>query len=534
MASSDRALERPAGASGGVLVVGIVLASLAEAIAGTVLGLGRADIIGATHAIPDQFAWLDMAYVASKLIGFSASPWLVSRSRPLDALLVATLVLGAACAAAATTTSLATLVLLRAVQGFAGGVVLVTGQSLLFWRHRSSQQPLLQAIFAIGSVVAPATLAPALEGAVLDSEAWSAVFFSVFPLTLTAAGALMWAAGEPLQPSEKRRPDWQGMTLISAVLMAATYVFTQGSRWDWFEDRKVVSLSLLAAACFVLMLAHQQRKDPHALFDYSVLRDEQFVFAFIVSFIAGAALFGSAFLIPSFVVSVLGFTASEAGWLLLPSGALFVGALFVSAILMQWWRVPPIATVPAGILLVMLSMWMLAGSDSQSGVHEMMPAILLRGLGLGFLFLSITLIAFSRLTPGSLPSGIAIFNIGRQLGGLIGVAGLQTAIDHQNATNQAVIGSAFNPGSPLLAARLSSATSMLIARGMDAEAAAKAATGLISRSVVRQATVLAFDRAFAIVALIFVVAAPMLICLKIALSHGAGRDVAKQQEARAS
>ena len=93
---------------------------------------------------------------------------------------------------------------------------------------------------------------------------------------------------------------------------------------------------------------------------------------------------------------------------------------------MQFRRVPPIATVPFGILMIMTAMWMLSGTTSESGADDMMAAILLRGFGLGFLFLSITLTAFSKLNSDQLASGIALFNAGRQLGGLIGVAVIET------------------------------------------------------------------------------------------------------------
>ena len=74
---------------------------------------------------------------------------------------------------------------------------------------------------------------------------------------------------------------------------------------------------------------------------------------------------------------------------------------------MQFRRVPPVATVPFGILMIMVGMWMLSGSTSESGAHDMMAAILLRGLGLGFLFLSINLIAFSDLNERNRAAGDA-------------------------------------------------------------------------------------------------------------------------------
>jgi DHA2 family multidrug resistance protein len=197
---------------------------------------------------------------------------------------------------------------------------------------------------------------------------------------------------------------------------------------------------------------------------------------------------------------------------------LFIGGLLISAYLMQVRRVPPVATVPFGILMIMGAMWMLSGSTSESGTDDMMAAILLRGLGLGFLFLSITLIAFSDLNSRNLAFGIGLFNTGRQLGGLMGVAGLQTLIDHHVFANAVVLGANVSPGGTAVIERLTTTTAMLSVKGMDATAAGRAAVSLLGRVVSGQATVIAFDTAFIAVALLFVVAAPILVGIKIGLS----------------
>ena len=102
-------------ATGTVLVVGVVLATLTEAIASTVLSLGRSDIIGDTHATPDEFAWLDVGYTALQLIGFMAAPRLMSRIEPRTVIIGSTLAMGAAAAIAALTAHLGLLVTLRIV-----------------------------------------------------------------------------------------------------------------------------------------------------------------------------------------------------------------------------------------------------------------------------------------------------------------------------------------------------------------------------------------------------------------------------------
>ncbi len=199
---------------GVLLVAGIVLATLTEAIASTVLSLGRVDIIGDTYATPDEFAWLDVGYTAPKLIGFMAAAWLMNRIKPHSLIVGSALVMGAACAIAAITARLDLLVLLRVMQGFSGGILLVAGQAIIFLAYPRRHQPILQALFAIGSVVAPATIAPALQGWLLDSQSWTWIFFSVVPVSLAAAGLLL-LADCPAPVKVARRPfDWIGFSLV--------------------------------------------------------------------------------------------------------------------------------------------------------------------------------------------------------------------------------------------------------------------------------------------------------------------------------
>lgn len=505
--------------TGTLLMLGIVLATLTEAIASTVLALGRSDIIGDTYATPDEFAWLDVGYLALKLIGFMTAPWLMQRFTSRNVLIGATVVMGLACCVAAITARLDLLIALRILQGFAGGALLVAGQTIIFRAYARSLQPILQALFAMGAVVASATIAPALQGWLIDSHSWTWIFFSVVPLALAATGLLL-IADHPMPAKAQPRPfDLPGFSLICTTLLCFTYVLSQGSRWDWFEEPRILLMTMLGIAALLAFLGQQVLAKDRGLFDFTVFKSSDFTFAFIVSFVAGAALFGSAYLIPAFALSVLEFTPTDAGLLLLPSGGFFIGSLLIAAYLFNVRRVPPVATVPFGILLIMGAMWMLSGSTSESGADDMMAAILLRGLGLGFLFLSITLIAFTRLNSRNLACGIGLFNTGRQLGGLIGVAGLQTLIDHHIVINSAVLGANVVPGGNELIERLATTTAMLAEKGMDSAAAGRAATSLLSKVVSGQATVIAFDTAFFSVTLMFVVAAPMLVGIKIGLSR---------------
>lgn len=506
-----------------LLVAGVVLAALTEAIAGTVLALGRGHVGGAVHATPDEIAWADVGYTACKIVGYLLAPWVIARMAPRTLLVGATLVMGIACAGAALAAGLDLLVGLRLVQGLAGGILLVAGQAAIFLACPRPGQPVLQALFAMGAVVAPASIVPALQGWLIDSGSWTWIFLGVVPVALAGAGLMLLDDG-PIPSAGPARPfDWIGLVTMTVAAFCLTYVLTQGSRWDWFAAPHLQAAALAGGLALLAFAGRQVLAGNRALLDLAVFGSADFCFAFVVSFVAGAALFGSAYLIPAFAVSMLGFTPTAAGLLLLPSGAAFAATLLGAAVLMQRAGMKPIATVPFGILLLMAAMWLLSGSAGDSGAGDMAAPVLLRGVGLGCLFLSITLIAFGRLDGAGLAAGIGLFNAGRQLGGLMGVAGLQTLIDHQAAANLAVLGANVAGGDPALARRLGGVTALLVDRGMDAAAAARAATALLARAVGGQAMLIAFDTAFGAVALFFVAAAPAVIAVRIALARRAGR-----------
>jgi DHA2 family multidrug resistance protein len=157
----------------------------------------------------------------------------------------------------------------------------------------------------------------------------------------------------------------------------------------------------------------------------------------------------------------------------------------------------------------------------------MMPALLLRGFGLGLLFVSLTLVTLMSLQQHALPLGIALFNSGRQLGGQIGIACLTTYLDHQNAANRVVLAGHLSAGDPTLAERQEAITNILIARGYLIEDANAAAVAIIQRSFGQQVATLSFNECFFAIAVLFVIAAPFLIGTKLLLSrllpHAHGR-----------
>ncbi|WP_027161968.1 MFS transporter [Mesorhizobium sp. WSM1293] len=495
-----------------LVATGVVLAAFMDAVASTALSIGRIDMLGDIHATPDELAMVDIAFIAAKLTAFLVAPLLVTAARPTACLRAGVVILLLGCAAMTLSVDLVWIYICRVVQGLAGGTILVAGQTLLFLRFPPRQQPVVQAVFALGAVMAPTTITPALQGWLVDHLSWDWIFLANVPLGI-AALVLLAADGN--------RTYWRATTLpvvevivlgISTALL--TYVLLQGSRFNWFDDIGITGLSTIGVAAAGLVVVREARFRSGSLQAVAPFADPDFRFGFLVSLVAGFALSGSAYLIPAFALNVLDFTATAAGVLLLPSGAMLALGLLFSGLLIEKAGVHPIALVPFGVLLFSGAMWLLSGSTSGSGTPDLTPALLLRGSGLGLLFVALTLVTLRGLAADILPFGIGLFNLGKQAGGLIGTALLQTYIDHQNALNRTMLSSHLVGGDPALDQRLRAAANILSSNDADILAAPGIAFPLLQRSLERQASTISFDEAFFALVLLFAVAAPCLIAAK--------------------
>ena len=481
---------------GWFLVLGIMAAAIADAFAGTALSLGRMDLLGDTHATPDQFVWLDISYTVAKFMGFFLTPWLVDILPAQTCLWAAVGLETLLCGMAIFIPDLQALVVLRTLQGLAGGVLLVAGQSIVFQAFSKARQPLLQGLFAIGAVVAPATLIPAVQGWMTDRYSWTWIFGSSVVFCGVAMALLFHAELHSVLPARRPRLPWLSASLYLCAISCLTYVMSQGNRYNWLDDEGIVwcsCIGIVAIAALCMKQAFLPREQ--RLLRPKIFHTDGFPFGVTFAFIAGIALFGSAEIIPAFAVEVLGFSATAAGLLLLPSGFMFLCSLMLTVYLVQKRGVDPNLTVPFGLVLFMGSMWLLSHSNAHSGVADLGTALLLRGTALGFLFLSLILISLLQMRKDLVPTGVAMFDTSRQIGGLVGVAGLGTWIEHRADLSLNVFDSHLTPESLPLQGFLSSAGTLFTARGLPPATSMQAASGQLAQLLRQQAMAIGYDAA---------------------------------------
>jgi DHA2 family multidrug resistance protein len=416
------------------------------------------------------------------------------------------------CMAMTWSASLAWIDLFRGIQGFAGGAILVSGQALLFVRFARTRQPTVQAVFALGAVMAPTTLTPALQGWFIDHLSWDWIFLSNVPLGI-AALVLLAADGARTVGRSIRLPFIR-ILLLAVGAGALSYVLQQGSRFNWFDDKGIVGTALFGGfAIGILIVLENGQTRESRLIRRSPFRHPGFRFGLLASVVAGFALSGTSYLVPAFALNVLGFTATAAGTLLLPSGAMLGIAMVLTGLAMEA-GLKPFVPIPPGIALFAGAMWFMSGVATASGSADLAFPLLLRGFGLGLLFISLTMITLPGLSNVALPFGIGLFDFCKQVGGQLGPAVMQTYVDHQAALASTVLSAHLVEGDPRLEAWLRTAASTLASHGYWEAPSSMVAIPLLQRMLGKQVAAIAFDEAFFALVLFFAAAAPVLIIAK--------------------
>lgn len=500
-----------------ILVAAAALAAGADGWVSAASPFARLGLMGDSAATADQFAWLDILYLAARLVAFVLAPSVIAAVGARRSAAAAALALAAACAAAAASASLPWLYGARLLQGAAGGLLLTAAQSLLFEAVSPRRQALAQAIFALGAVVVPTSVAPGLDGLLVDELSWRWIFAAAVPAGLLAAAGFGLARTPKRTPARAwRRPGLAPAAALAVAAWGAAWLASQGERWDWFSAPQALLVGVAAAAALALFPL-LDRRAAAPLVQPAVFRNQGFAFGVVVSLVAGFALTGSAFLVPAFALKVLGWPATQAGLLLLPSGAFCAAGLLAAGVLIGRPGFPPLRIVPVGIASFMAAMWLMAHAAQETGAADLAAPLLLRGAGLGLLFVALTMITLGSVRPARIPQAVALFNLAKQAGGLAGLAGLQTYLAHETAWNAAVLAGDLLPGSALLEGRRSLLAAALGQGGLDPASAAAAAVAVLQRSISGQAAVLAFDDAFLLLALMFLAAAPVLVAWKLVL-----------------
>jgi DHA2 family multidrug resistance protein len=413
--------------------------------------------------------------------------------------------------------SLFELVLWRIVQGAGGAALMSTAQATLRQIFPPEEQGIVQAIFILGIIVAP-TLGPALGGWITDNYTWNWCFFINVPIGLASAFLVTSFLHDP---PGMRIPslsvDYLGALLLTIGLGSLQYVLEEGQQNDWFNDPTILRVAIVSGAALAGLLFWELTPlNKHPIVDLRILRNRQLSMSIVLLTATGFALYGGVYLYPLFTQTVLGFTPTQTGLVLVPGGVLSgVGAIFCGKVLNG--RKPlldPRVLIVLGIAIFTVSMWQLGHLTLASGEDDTRLALLVRGLGLGFLTTPINQVAYASVNPREAQQASGLINLSRQLGGSFGIAILGTYLTNQSALHRANLVSHLTNANSQLPAWLRAAQGGLMAHGYSHSGATRGAMALLDANVNLQAQVMSYNDSFLLILLIFIAVLPAVFLLR--------------------
>ena len=485
-----------------VITLGIVIATLLEIIDVTIVNVALPNIEGNFGASVEQAAWIGTGYIIANVVVIPITPWLQKRfgrrqyyAASIALFVVASIMCGLS-------TSLADLVVWRIIQGVGGGGLVSTSQAILRETYPRSEGGKAAGIFAMGVIVGP-TIGPTLGGWITDQFSWRYAFFVNVPLGVIAFLIVAFLLRNPEKP-QKLSLDYVGLGVLAVGIGCLQYVLDQGQQKDWFDDTSIVVCSFVAVVGLISFVAYEWRqKKP--IVELHVLRYPSVAAGSMLGMVLGISLYGSVLILPQYVQSSLGFTATLSGELLVFRALAVMIFTPISAILLSRGLVDTRWQVAIGFTLLGISNFMLAGATTtNSGFWTFFWPLAVSGVGLAQIFVPLTVTVVGGVEPRDIPAAAAFFNLARQMGGSVAIAVLVTILSRSNAIHHTELASQINLHSP--------AVSIYAERGGGA-GSAKVGQQL-NQLVTQQAAVLAYADTARIVALSSLLLAPLAFILK--------------------
>ncbi|BCM93255.1 multidrug export protein EmrB [Abditibacteriota bacterium] len=511
-----------------LILAGLITAAILEVLDTTIVNVALPQMAGNLGATSQEIGWVSTGYILSNVVVLPMTAWLSARfgrRRYLSGSIILFLIASFFCG---TSHSLGELVAWRILQGAGGAALLSTAQSTIREIFPREQQGTVQSIYVLGIIVAP-TIGPTLGGYITDNYSWPWIFFVNLPIGLFSLGIIASFLTDSKHAMRISSVDWWGVGLLTVGLASLQYVLEEGNADDWFESATILRLTiigLVALGIFLWWELSPRNKAP--IVNLRVLKNRDLSAAMILFCALGFGLYGGIFIFPLFAQSILHFTPTVTGLVLMP-GAIATGfAAIVCGRLLNGKKqaVSPRIIIVLGILLFMYSMWDLGHMTAQSGEADTRLALIVRGLGLGMLFTPINLAAFSTLKGPEIPQGASMLNLMRQLGGSFGIAVLGTFVTNQTQVHRADLVSNVYRGNPAFDSMYNGLIANFQARGFDLPTAQSAALSLIDRTVQTQAQVLSFANAFLLIGICIMLVSPCVFLLRSNSSSSASAAAA--------
>jgi DHA2 family multidrug resistance protein len=460
----------------------------------TIANVSVPSIAGGLAVAPNQGTWVITSYSVAEAIVVPLTGWLAQRFGAVRVFVVGMVGFGICSALCGLAPSLGFLVAFRVMQGLCGGPIMPMSQTLLTRIFPPQHRAQAMGLWAMTTVVAPIA-GPILGGVLCDTAGWQWVFYINVPVA-AVCGFFAWRMLTSQETATERRPiDYVGLALLVLFVGALQIMLDRGKELDWFGSPFIVILAIVAVVAFAAFLIWELT-DQHPIVDLRVFRHRGFTGAVITIGITYGAFFSSIVLVPLWLQTNMGYTATWAGLTTALGGLLAV--VFSPIVPRLMGRFDARALVSFGVAFLGIVAFVRSHFASNADYWTISMTFVAQGVAMPFFFIPTTQIALASVLPQETASAAGLSNFLRTLSAAFSAAIITTLWDNGATRNHVSMAGALNDPTGL--------KSTLAHAGLSPAQALAQIEGLTQS----QAVMLATDQMFLIMTVAFLLAAAVV------------------------
>jgi MFS transporter, DHA2 family, multidrug resistance protein len=492
---------RPQPLSGAQLVLGTLALSTATfmiVLDTSIANVSIPAISGDLGVSTSQGTWVITSFAVANAIAVPLTGWLTQRFGQVRLVTISTTLFVLASWLCGLAPNLETLILFRVLQGLAAGPLIPLSQALLLSSYPVARAGMALAMWSMTTLIAPVA-GPLLGGWISDNYSWPWIFFINIPVGIATVYAVWAIYRERESPIRKLPIDSVGLALLVTWIAALQIMLDKGKELDWFGSTQIVVLAIVAVAGFVLFMIWELTEE-HPVVDLTLFGARNFAMGALTLSVAYGVFFGNLVLLPLWLQTQMGYTATDAGYILAPVGFL---ALLMSPIIgrlvgkvdSRW-----IATV--SFVLFALIAWLRSRFNVQADMATLLFPTILQGAAVACFFIPLVSITLSGLPPERIASASGLSNFARITAGAFGTSIYTTLWENRAILHHAQLAESVHAGN----ATAGQALGNLGAAGLDHTQS----LALVNRIVDQQAYMLAFNDLFYASAIVFLLLIPLV------------------------
>jgi DHA2 family multidrug resistance protein len=456
-----------------------MVATLMQALDSTIANVALPYMQGSLSASADEITWVLTSYVSAAAIMTAPVGWLAERFGRKNLFIVSLAGFTATsmmCGAAQTLTQM---VLFRLLQGMCGAALVPLSQATLLDIYPPERRPAAMAIWGIGVMVGP-ILGPTLGGYLTEFYNWRWVFYVNLPFGILAISGLM--AFLPKEDSDaKLRFDWIGFAVLALAVGAFQLMLDRGEDQDWFTSREIIVEAVLAGLGLYLFVVHMFTAEKPFL-PPAIFRDRNFAAGMVMMFLICMVLLASSALLAPYLQNLANYPVESAGLAMAPRGVGTMAAMILAGRIGV--RIDQRKLMAVGLVLMSWSLYDMSLWTPDVSEQRLIVTIVVQGLGMGFVFNPLTVLAFTTLAPHLRGDGAALLSLFRNIGSAIGISVTSFSLAQLTQVSHADLAAHITPFNRLLQAG---------AAGHFLNPATAAGAGLLDAAINRQAQIIAYN-----------------------------------------